>query len=87
MTDIPDQSAPEEDPVSVTRQQTARNRRQAWLYIAIGVALGAVAVFGLLADDAGLLDWLLLVLAVINLAIGLMSLLRPQPRLGDPDGS
>ncbi|QDO88343.1 hypothetical protein FNH13_08300 [Ornithinimicrobium ciconiae] len=86
MTDTPDPQ-PEQEPVTLTRQQTARNKRQAWLYIVIGVALGVVAVIGLLADDAGFLDWLLLALAIINLTIGVMALTRPQPRLGSPDDS
>lgn len=84
MTDTPDPVPPERE-ISLERKHTARNTRQAWIYIAIGVALGVVAVIGLLADDAGFLDWLLLALAVINLGIGVMSLLRPQPRLRAPD--
>jgi len=48
------------------------------------VALGVLAVIGLLADDRGVLDWLLLALAVINLGVGAMALLRPDPRLDDP---
>ena len=85
MTNAPDQPqpGPEQEPVPLIRQQTAKNKRQAWLYIAIGVVLGVVAVLGLTADDRGFLDWLLLGLAVINLGIGVMSLVRPQPRLGD----
>lgn len=81
----PTEPTPEQEPVSVSRQQTAKNKRQAWLYIVIGVALGAVATFGLVSDDPGFLDWLLLGLALVNLGIGVMALLRPQPRLGDPN--
>lgn len=74
----------------MTEQQrasaTAKNKRQAWLYILIGVALSVLAIVGLVSDDRGVLDWLLLVLGVINLAVGVMSLLRPQPRLDALDG-
>ncbi|MCK0113948.1 hypothetical protein MWU75_17540 [Ornithinimicrobium sp. F0845] len=63
---------------------TRNNKRQAWLYIVIGVALGVLAVIGLVGDDRGILDWLLLALAVINLVVGVMALVRPDPRLDDP---
>lgn len=66
------------------QEQRARNRKQAWLYIVIGVVLGTVAVLGLLADDRGFLDWALLVLAIANLVIGVMALRSPEPRISEP---
>lgn len=63
--------------------QRSTNKRQAWLYVIIGAALSVVAVLGLLAEDRGVLDWLLLVLGLINLGLGLMALRRPEPRLGE----
>ncbi|WP_109473069.1 hypothetical protein [Ornithinimicrobium cavernae] len=80
MTGSPQPVSPEPRPGA---RHTRANKRQAWLYIVIGVVLGAVAVLGLLGDDRGVLDWLLLVLGVINLVIGVLALRRPEPRLGD----
>lgn len=81
----PDRQEPEPQSALDRRAAaTAKNRRQAWLYIVIGVVLGIIAVLGLVAEDRSILDWLLLVLAVLNLGIGVMALLRPEPRLGDP---
>lgn len=78
MTDQPDVPEP-----TAREQATARNRKQAWLYIVIGVVLGVVAVLGLISDDRGFLDWALLVLAIANLAIGVMAVRHPEPRLDD----
>lgn len=101
-TEHPDPQSPEPDPVpdpgtesrtesaAAAAERRARvtrnNKRQGWLYIAIGVALGVLAVIGLVGDDRGILDWLLLALALINLGVGTMALLRPDPRLDDPTG-
>lgn len=66
------------------QEQRARNRKQGWLYIVIGVLLGSVAVLGLLADDRGFLDWALLLLAIANLVIGALALRSPEPRISEP---
>lgn len=88
MTDQqPDPQQPDPQPAPGHRAAaTAKNKRQAWLYIVIGVVLGVIAVLGLVAEDRSILDWLLLVLAVLNLGIGVMALLRPEPRLTDAEG-
>lgn len=86
MTDTPSgpgtPEVPEPEPTARERA-TARNKKQAWLYIVIGLLLGTVAVFGLVAEDRGVLDWALLVLAIINLGIGVMAVLRPEPRINE----
>lgn len=74
------------DPDAERRARATRNnKRQGWLYVLIGVALGVLAVIGLVGDDPGILDWLLLALALVNLGVGAMALLRPDPRLDDPE--
>ncbi|WP_114905749.1 hypothetical protein [Ornithinimicrobium murale] len=78
---------PEQGPSQVPSaraNRAARNKRQAWLYIVIGVVLGVVAVLGLLADDRGFLDWALLVLAIANLVMGVMAVRSPEPRVPEP---
>lgn len=89
----PNPVSPEPDPTpeptgpgGPAAAQRSTNKRQAWLYVIIGAALSIVAVLGLMADDRGVLDWLLLVLGLINLGLGVMALRRPEPRLGDPSG-
>lgn len=84
MTDTP--QVPEPEPTA-RRKATERNRKQAWLYIVIGLLLGVVAVLGLMADDRGALDWALLVLAIANLGIGVLALRRPEPRIDEPTDS
>ncbi|WP_256840062.1 hypothetical protein [Ornithinimicrobium faecis] len=82
MTDSP--QVPAQEPTA-REKATARNKKQAWLYIVIGVVLGVVAVLGLVSDDRGALDWALLVLAIINLGIGVMAVRRPEPRIVEPN--
>ena len=87
MTDTPqgpDTPAVPEPEQTARERATARNKKQAWLYIVIGVVLGIVAVLGLMADDRGALDWALLVLAIVNLGIGVMAVRRPEPRINEP---
>lgn len=57
------------------------NKRQAWIYIGVGVVLTVLGIIGLVAEDRSFLDWLLLGLGLVNLVIGAMQLRRPEPPL------
>lgn len=59
------------------------NRRNAWLYIGLGVLFLVTGGVGLLLSDSDLLDWLFIVLGVINVVMGVMNLRQADKKI-DP---
>ncbi|USQ77499.1 hypothetical protein [Ornithinimicrobium cryptoxanthini] len=86
----PQPSEPTHEPAAEEIERRARqvrnNKRQSWIYLAVGAVLVVLGVMGVMADDRGILDWLMLGLGVLNLVIGGMGLRRPEPPLSDSTG-
>lgn len=79
----PQPTEPTAEEIERRARQLRNNKRQSWIYLAVGVVLVVLGIMGVLADDRGFLDWLMLGLGVLNLVIGGMGLARPEPPLGD----
>lgn len=79
----PDQS-PEPHGGAVPPRRKRASKNNAWLYVILGVVIGGVGVVGLLGDDRSFLDWLLIALGLINLAIGVKVLTIPDEPFHDP---
>lgn len=73
----PDPS-PEPKGGAVPSRRTRTRKGSAWLYLLLGAVFSAVGVIGLLSNDSSLVDWLLLALGLINLAIGVRVLRVPD---------
>jgi protein-S-isoprenylcysteine O-methyltransferase Ste14 len=83
MTDHPEPQPSETSADAERRARSVRtNKRQAWIYIAVGVVLTVLGLMGLMAEDRNFLDWLMLGLGLLNLVLGGMQLRRPEPPLG-----
>lgn len=83
----PQPTEPTAEEIERRARQLRNNKRQSWIYLAVGAVLIVLGILGVVADDRGILDWLMLGLGVVNLVIGGMGLRRPEPPLGDSHSS
>ena len=79
----PQSAGPTPEEIELRARQLKNNKRQSWIYLAVGAVLVVLGVLGVIAEDRGILDWLMLGLGLLNLVIGGMGLRRPEPPLGD----
>lgn len=79
----PQPTEPTAEEVERRARQLRNNKRQSWIYLAVGAVLTVLGILGVMDDDRGILDGLMLGLGVLNLVIGGMGLRRPEPPLGD----
>lgn len=83
----PQPAEPTPEEIERRARQLRNNKRQSWIYLAVGAVLVVLGVLGVMAEDRGILDWLMLGLGLVNLVIGGMGLRRPEPPLGDSTSS